>query len=184
MNPTARATTFTAANAGTKLGGGFYFGNLTYGGKTYALVMAQQGYFPWFPGAQVAVYTSYFNVNNLDDFDGFANTAAMLADTSNFPAAARIKSINDANLNGFNDWYIASEEETKVLLNNQDKLPSYNSIRGGIPGIVSVTTSTRVASNSGTMIVFLVQTDNSIFFGTSDGTNPWHVLPIRRIQIS
>lgn len=184
MNPTARATTFTAANAGTKLGGGFYFGDITYGGKTYALVMCQQGYFPWFPGAQVATYTSYFNVNNLDDFDGFANTAAMLADTANFPAAARIKTLNDANLNSFNDWYIPSEEEFKLLINNQDKLPSYNSIRGGIPSLVTIQTSTRVAANIDTMVIAQIQLDNSIIVGNLSGSVSMHVLPIRRIQIS
>jgi hypothetical protein len=109
---------------GTPLEGGYFAGYISHtadGNPTHALIVA--------PRATGATGTGYTLTTNLEVktentattgttslFDGFANTAAMVADNiNNYPAA---KFCKDLAIDGFTDWYLPALAELEIAYFN------------------------------------------------------------------
>ena len=94
---------------GAAFGGGFYAGDITYGGKTYRLVLADKS-------AEVAGIKWQVSVSvtgATSNFDDAANMAAIVASgISNAPAAEHCKNYSGG---GFTDWGLGSKDGAAVM---------------------------------------------------------------------
>lgn len=96
---------------GTPYGGGFYAGRIMIAEQAYALVVAPKaqgggGILQW-----KTVQTSTDGTDSRND--GWANTQAMIqAGSALHPAAAFCRGLN---INGYNDWYLPSQDELEIL---------------------------------------------------------------------
>jgi hypothetical protein len=123
---------------GTSFGGGYFAGYISHtadGSPTHALIVA--------PRATGATGTGYTLTTNLawktantatagtaSDFDGAANTAAMVtAGIADHPAAQFCVNLN---IDGFTDWYLPSRYELDIAYFNLKPSTATNSTSFGI----------------------------------------------------
>lgn len=103
---------------GDALGGGFYAGSISYGGKNYRIVVAD---------VEAEIKGLYWKTTQTltsgteSDSDGYANTLAMAVDIDAHPAA---KHCVDYSGGGFSDWYMPSIDEMYLLTQTIDPIRS------------------------------------------------------------
>jgi hypothetical protein len=124
MSTLFKATQYVPVNIGDELGGGYFAGYISHtadGVPTHALIVA--------PRATGATGTGYTLTTNLawktanttttgttSDFDGAANTAAMVtAGIADHPAANFCVGLS---IGGFSDWYLPSRYEMDIAYFN------------------------------------------------------------------
>lgn len=124
MSTLFKATQYVPVNIGDELGGGYFAGYISHtadGNPTHALIVA--------PRATGATGSSYTLTTNLQwktagtttagttsDFDGAANTAAMVtAGIADHPAAEFCVNLS---IGGFTDWYLPSRYEMDIAYFN------------------------------------------------------------------
>jgi hypothetical protein len=105
---------------GTFVNGGYYFGTIDIGEKTYALVCADKA-----SGENSSLQwktSSNDTPGTTSLVDGFSNTAAMItAGASAHPAA---NFCNSLTIGGNNDWYLPAKDELDLLYTNHVALES------------------------------------------------------------
>ena len=126
---------------GEPFGGGYFAGYISHtadGNPTHALIVA--------PRATGATGTGYTLTTNLawktattttagttSDFDGVANTAAMVtAGIANHPAANFCVGLS---IGGFSDWYLPARYENEIAYFNLKPSTAVNIIQAGISGV-------------------------------------------------
>lgn len=125
---------FGPTSAGLPYGGGYYAGaNIVVGGIEYALIVAprSQG------GQSSTLLKTAFLPSGAsppyDPNDGFATTTTLLNYGS--PAAAFTRSLN---INGYNDWYLPTLDESEILyrylkpINSENNTVTFDGSRNGI----------------------------------------------------
>lgn len=93
---------------GTPFEGGFYVGTISTGADIYALIVAPKAAGRHAPAVWNASYDQVAGADSF--FDGFANTKTMAA-----AGSAIAKWALALNIDGFNDWYLASRDELELL---------------------------------------------------------------------
>ena len=97
---------------GTPYGGGFYVGRMLVGAQKYALIVAPkasgQTTLQW-----KAANTTTANATSV--WDGFSNTAAMVADSVNHAAAQWCAALS---IGGFADWFLPATEQLELCYRN------------------------------------------------------------------
>ncbi len=131
------AKQYIPAVIGEAFGGGFFAGYISHtadGNPTHALIVA-----PRATGATGTGYTlttmlqwktaSTTTAGTTSDFDGAANTAAMVtAGIANHPAAEFCKNLS---IGGFTDWYLPSRYELDIAYFNLKPATTANSTSWG-----------------------------------------------------
>jgi hypothetical protein len=178
---TANFDTFPIALApGTPLGGGFFAGFISHtanGSPTHALIVAPRATGATGSQFPLVSYTltaglSWKTSNTTtagasSDFDGAANTAAMVtAGIADHPAAQFCVNLS---IGGFTDWYLPSRFELDIAYFNLKPSADVNNTFFGInPYSVPQRTSNNTPSNPG-------QTASAAFSTTTEGFMPfWH----------
>lgn len=97
------------AAIGDAYGGGYYAGQTSYGGNTYAIVVAPK------TGGDIAsnLATSNTNVNAFSDNDSAANTVAIST-----LSAGGARTIDNLTLGGFTDWQVPSKAVLAIISAN------------------------------------------------------------------
>ena len=97
---------------GTPYGGGFYVGRMLVGAQKYALIVAPKA------GGQTTLAWKATNTTTLSTdsvWDGFSNTAAMVADSANHAAAQWCAALS---ISGFTDWFLPATEQLELCYRN------------------------------------------------------------------
>lgn len=138
INPYRLRPSIVLPNIGDPFQGGYYAGSISHtanGVATHALIVA--------PASTGASGTGYLISTNLtwklsgsttngttSDFDGAANTAAMVADgIANHPAAQFCVNLN---IGGYTDWYLPSRYELDIAYQNLKPTTTNNNTSWGI----------------------------------------------------
>ncbi|APV42146.1 hypothetical protein PFAS1_23515 [Pseudomonas frederiksbergensis] len=97
---------------GTPYGGGFYVGRMLVDAQKYALIVA-----PKASGQTTLQWkaTNTTTVNSASAWDGFSNTAAMVADAVNHAAAQWCTALS---IGGFADWFLPATEQLELCYRN------------------------------------------------------------------
>lgn len=97
---------------GTPYGGGFYVGRMLVGTQKYALIVA-----PKASGQTTLQWkaTNTTTLNTASVWDGFSNTAAMVADAVNHAAAQWCAALS---IGGFTDWFLPATEQLELCYRN------------------------------------------------------------------
>lgn len=111
---------------GTPYGGGFYVGRLKVSGQSYALIVS--------PKAQGETGLAWKAANsitlNTDSvWDGQSNTAAMVADSANHPAAQFCASLS---INGYADWFLPARDQLELCYRNLKPKTDNNTAGSGV----------------------------------------------------
>jgi len=137
MSTLLKATEYVPVPIGSELGGGYFAGYISHtadGNPTHALIVA-----PRATGATGTGYTLTTNpqwkiantatANTTSEFDGAANTAAMVtAGIADHPAAQFCVNLS---IGGFTDWYFPARLELDIAYFNLKPSTSLNSISFG-----------------------------------------------------
>ena len=97
---------------GTPYAGGFYVGRMLVGAQKYALIVAPKA------GGQTTLAWKATNTTTLSTdsvWDGFSNTAAMVADSANHAAAQWCAALS---ISGFTDWFLPATEQLELCYRN------------------------------------------------------------------
>lgn len=97
---------------GTPYAGGFYVGRMLVGAQKYALIAAPKA------GGQTTLAWKATNTTTLSTdsvWDGFSNTAAMVADSANHAAAQWCAALS---ISGFTDWFLPATEQLELCYRN------------------------------------------------------------------
>ena len=97
---------------GTPYGGGFYVGRMLVGGQKYALIVAPKA------NGQTTLAWKASNTTTLNTasvWDGFSNTAAMVADAVSHTAAQWYAALS---IGGFADWFLPATEQLELCYRN------------------------------------------------------------------
>lgn len=153
--------------------GGYYVGNITTGGSTYAVIFAVEE-------ADVLRQwktASTGTPDTLSDTDGWANTLAMTADgtlAAAHPAAAYCRAYAGA---GFDDWYLPARSELLLPWTNRADLADLN--MGKDTGYVWSSTQHPSAATSAWHRRFSDGSENNLY-----KTGSYRVRPCRRLKLS
>jgi hypothetical protein len=137
MSTLFKATQYVPVNIGDELGGGYFAGYISHtanGVPTHALIVA-----PRATGATGTGYTLTTNpqwktantttAGTTSDFDGAANTAAMVtAGIADHPAANFCVGLS---IGGFSDWYLPSRYEMDIAYFNLKPSTAVNDTNWG-----------------------------------------------------
>lgn len=93
---------------GSPFGGGFYAGRIMVGGQAYALVVSPKAQGEVNALQWKTVQTATVGTDSRND--GWSNTQAM--SSAAYPAAAFCRGLN---INGYDDWYLPSQDELEIL---------------------------------------------------------------------
>jgi hypothetical protein len=131
------AKQYIPAVIGEEFGGGYFAGYISHtadGNPTHALIVA-----PALTGATGTGYTLTTNLqwktetgttaNTLSEFDGVANTAAMV--TANIDLHPAAKFCVDLSIGGFTDWYLPARRELDIAYFNLKPSTAANSTSWG-----------------------------------------------------
>jgi len=112
---------------GSPLGGGFFAGRILIASVAYALIVAPKAEGDFAPTEWIEDYKDVPGARSFND--GLANTAAMAVAGSELAKRAR-----DLRIGGFEDWYVASQDETEICYRNLKPGTDENSLymRSGI----------------------------------------------------
>ena len=97
---------------GTPYAGGFYVGRMLVGAQKYALIVAPKA------SGQTTLSWKANNTTTLNTasvWDGFSNTAAMVADSVNHAAAQWCAALS---IGGFADWFLPATEQLELCYRN------------------------------------------------------------------
>ena len=97
---------------GAPYAGGFYVGRMLVGAQKYALIVAPKA------GGQTTLAWKATNTTTLSTdsvWDGFSNTAAMVADSANHAAAQWCAALS---ISGFTDWFLPATEQLELCYRN------------------------------------------------------------------
>lgn len=165
---------------GEPYGGGYYAGDISYGGKNYHLVIADKA-----AEIQAAYRTGYPVPTGMgSSTDGYANTAAMEGlGISAYPAGQQCRSHAGG---GFSDWYMPAIDELVLLFTNLNPKAVGTPVpfkTGGAEVIYSADTtplfsSTRIDGFSVKALRFYdgLQVDEDPTYGNR------YVRPVRRVE--
>ena len=97
---------------GTPYAGGFYVGRMLVDAQKYALIVA-----PKASGQTTLAWkaTNTTTLNTTSVWDGFSNTAAMVADSANHAAAQWCAALS---IGGFADWFLPATEQLELCYRN------------------------------------------------------------------
>lgn len=130
---------------GGALQGGFYYGQIKIGTKTYALIVSPRATGN-IDGPVMQLDTAYtFTGNNIDN-DGKQIQANMVAyGITKFPAQAAVKALN---IGGYTDWYIPSKYEMEILYRAlKPTTTNNNTVAGANPYAVPTATVKYTTTN-------------------------------------
>ncbi len=132
------AKQYIPAVIGESFGGGYFAGYISHtadGNPTHALIVA-----PRETGATGTGYTlttmlqwkteATGTANTLNAFDGFANTAAIVA--AGIAAHPAAEFCTNLNIGGFTDWYLPSRLELEIAYFNLKPSTASNNLSGGV----------------------------------------------------
>lgn len=96
---------------GTPYAGGFYVGRMLVGTQKYALIVAPKA------SGQTSLgwNNNSSNAATLSAWDGFSNTAAMVASSINHPAGQWCAGLS---IGGFTDWFLPATEQLELCYRN------------------------------------------------------------------
>lgn len=132
------AKQYIPAVIGESFGGGYFGGYISHtadGNPTHALIVAPRATGATGTGYELTANlqwktTSTTTVNTTSTFDGFANTAAMVAaGITAHPAAQFCVNLS---IGGFTDWYLPARYEWDIVYFNLKPTTAANSVNDGI----------------------------------------------------
>ncbi|MCF7543893.1 DUF1566 domain-containing protein [Pseudomonas petrae] len=110
---------------GVPYSGGYYVGRLKISGQSYALIVSPKALgettLAWKPSGGATL-----NADSV--WDGFSNTAAMVADAASYPAAQFCAGLS---INGYADWFLPAKDQLELCYRNLKPKNDNNSTSGG-----------------------------------------------------
>lgn len=161
---------------GEPFGGGFYFGNITISGVSYALIVADKS-----SETQLRFKTSDTGTSGTDSLvDGWSNTNSM--NNAEHPAA---KYCRDYRGGGFDDWYLPARDELyQAWLNIQPAGSSTPAnFKTGAAQAYGTDTPYRCSTQASWDGSWVQRFSNGDLFNYAK-TGPYIVRPVRRISIT